>query len=125
MPVDLLTVRVVGVEVVGVVGESGDRKPMSVHDPVHAVGIERLDVDVRDPRVAAPLAAAGRPAGDLERLESFAGGPLGHSLQRQVGKCRRQQAELHVVTSTHRRSRSLSATASPSTFSQCPSANVG
>src|SRR4029450_219495 len=91
----------------------------------HAIVIERLDVDVRHARIAPPLPAAGRPAGDLQRLESLSGGPFGHLLQREVGKSRGQKAELHVVTSTHRRSRLLMATASPSTFSQCPSANDG
>ena len=72
-----------------------------------------------------PLAASCGPARDLERAEALAGGPFGHLLQRQVRKSGGQKAELHVVTSTHRRSRLLSATASPRTFSQCPSANVG
>ena len=75
--VDLLALRVVGVEVVRVVGERRDREAVAVERRAHRVGVERVDVDVRDARVAAPLAAGGRPARDLERLEAVRGRPRG------------------------------------------------
>jgi hypothetical protein len=63
MGVDLLAVRDVGVQVVRVVRERRDAepaRPQQVADGGRAGGVEALGVDVRDARVAALLAAAGR-----------------------------------------------------------------
>jgi hypothetical protein len=75
--------------------------------------------------VATALAAAGRPAGDLERLEAGRRRPLGDLGEREIGKGRRQEAQLHSGTSTHRRSCALRSTASAIRFSRCPSAKLG
>ena len=50
---------------------------------------QRLDVDVRDARVAARGALPGGPAGDLERLEAVGGRPVGDLVERQSPGTRR------------------------------------
>ena len=86
----------VGVEVVRVVRERRDLEPVPVENVPHLARVEPLDVDVRDARVAPPLAAAGRPAGDLEHLEAVRGRPGGRLLEAQAREGRRQEAELHA-----------------------------
>ena len=58
MAVDRLAVRVVWVKVVRVVRERRDGEAVPVERRPDLVGIELVDVDVRDTRVAAALAAA-------------------------------------------------------------------
>ncbi len=99
VPVDRLALGVVGMEVVRVVGEGGDLEPVTVERGVHLVGVESLDVDVRHPGVAALLAAARRPARDLEHLEAVRRRPFGDAVERQVGERRGHQSEPHRVTS--------------------------
>src|SRR5438105_11442926 len=98
---------------------------MPVHDRVDLVRVERVDVDVRHARVAALLAARGRPAGNLKRLEAVRGRPRGRLLERRAAERGRQQSELHSVTSTQVWSRLDCATASASTFSTWPARKVG
>ena len=95
--VDLLPVGIVRVQVVRVVRERGYLEAMPVEDVAHLAGVEVVHVDVRDARVAALLAAARRPAGDLERLEPFGLRPRGHLLEGQVWKRSRQEAQLHAA----------------------------
>jgi hypothetical protein len=123
--VHLCAMRVVGVEVVRVVRERRDLEPVPVEEVSHLARVERVDVDVRHAGVAPPLARARRPARDLQRPEAVFRAPARDLLQRQLRERRRQQAELHVSTSTHRCSRSDAATASASTFSTWPARNVG
>ncbi len=70
----------VGRQRVRVVGERGDRQA-AAREAVDDLGrlrvVERVDVDVADARVAARRALAGRPAGDLERLEAVGRRPVG------------------------------------------------
>ena len=81
------------------------------------------------PRVSPALAARRGPARDLQHLEPVSGGPGRDLLQRESREGGGQESQLHgstsVSTSTHRRSASDRATASPRTFPACPSSKVG
>ena len=122
---DLLQVRVrraslggIGVQVVRVVGERGDLEPVLVEHSPHRAGIEARDVDVGRARVATSLGARCGPARDFEHLEAFARGPGSDLGERSAGERSGEQSEFHVRgTSTQRRSRLDSATASQRTFS--------
>src|SRR5205823_11650312 len=105
--VDSLPGRGVGVEVVRVVGERRNRERVAAHEVADMFRIEGLDVDVRDAGVPPPLAAGGRPARDLQRVESVLVRPPGDLLERQVRKGGGEKSELHRTTSTHRPSREL------------------
>ena len=115
--------------VVGVVGERGDLEPVPVEHVADALYVELRDVDVTDPRVSPALAAHRGPARDLQHLEPVSGGPGRDLLQRESREGGGQESQLHgstsVSTSTHRRSASDRATASPRTFPACPSSKVG
>ena len=80
-----------GVEVVRVVRERRDPEAGALEGRVDRVGVEALDVDVADARVAPLLAAGRRPAGDLERLETLRRGPVGDLVEREVGERGGQQ----------------------------------
>src|SRR5439155_7215000 len=125
MAVHRLAVTVVGMEVVRVVRERRDLEPVLPERLVYLVRIEGLDVDVRHARVAARLAATGRPARDLERLEALGCGPGGDLGEREIREGGGQKAELHVGTFSHRPSAALRATASLITFSRRPAAKLG
>ena len=125
MAVHLLAMLVIRVEVVRVVRERRDLEAVPVEHVADRSRVERVDVDVRDARVASSLSPARRPAGDLERLESLAGSPGGDLLERQIRKRGGEQAELQRATSTQAPVRADSAIASQSRISSCPSAKVG
>jgi hypothetical protein len=116
---------VVGMEVVRVVGERRDLEAVALEGGSDVVRIEGIDVDVRDAGVAAALTAGGRPACDLERIEAVRRGPLRKLRERERREGGGEESELQAGTATQRRSRELRSTASPITFSRCPSANVG
>ena len=122
----------VGVEIVRVVGERRDLQVVAAEQLAHSLRIEIVDVDVRYAGVAAMLAPAGRPASDLECVEAVGVRPHRDLLEREIRKRRRQKAQLHPAgaltarsTSTHLCSRWLRATASHTSISSWPSANVG
>ena len=117
------------VEVVGVVGERGDLEPVPVEHVADALHVELLDVDVTDPayRRRSPPAAGQHATSSISN--PFPAAQAGDLLQRESREGGGQESQLHgstsVSTSTHRRSASDRATASPRTFPACPSSKVG
>src|SRR5947207_2819157 len=135
----------VGIEVVRVVGQRADLEAVPLEqlpDLLRTRLVELVDVDVTHARVTTAIAGQHRPARDLERLESLARGPPRQLLQVEAFQGGRHQPELHSAvtpcgvaaatperedcrsTSTQRAARALSATASPTSISSWPSANV-
>ena len=94
--VHLITVRGIGMEVVGVVRECRDLERVLREQPADRLGVERVDIDMGHARVPSALASCCGPTRDLERVESLRGSPGGNLLERQVGKRRGQESELHV-----------------------------
>ena len=135
----------IGVHRVRVEAEAADRQPVAgdLGDDLARPLLGQVgDVDVARPRVAPGGALRRRPAGDLEALEGVRAGPLGNVAEWRVRERRRQEAELHPAVSppaacigvgagasrstrVQRPSRALAATASPTSISSWPSANVG
>jgi hypothetical protein len=66
MAIHLFAMLVLRVEVVRVVREGRDLEPVAVEHVADRGGVERVDVDVRDSRVASPLSPTRRPARNLE-----------------------------------------------------------
>src|SRR2546426_10744926 len=115
----------VGIEVVGVVRKRGDLEVVPPQHVADSLGLEVVDVDVRDAGVASALATGGGPARDLESLEAVGVRPLGDLFQRQIGERYGEKAQLHRGTSTQRPPLEMRATASQTSMESWPSTKVG
>ena len=126
----------VGVEVVVVVGERGEREAVAVEQRLGLVGLlvaEAVGVEVGGDEGA--VAEVG-PGGHLEGLEALRRGPGADVLQAPLGQAGGEEPELHgatswrsagvpAVTSTQPPSRDERSTASVISTARTPSAKVG
>src|SRR5436309_4086666 len=140
--------RLVRIEVARVVGECADLEAPLIEvllERGRAGLVEAVDVEVADAGVAAAIAGHPRPAGDLERLEALGGRPVGKVFELHAPEGGGHQTQLHALgtsslgafgvaslrldarsrwTSTQRPSWALVATASLTSISSWPAANV-
>src|SRR5919107_3659456 len=112
----------VGMEVVVVERQRGEREAVPVEEGSDLVGVEVLHVDVagRERSVAEP-----RPGCHLEGLEPVLGCPGRDPVERAVGQARRQESQFHAGTSTQLCSAPAVTTAWVNTAARRPSMNVG